>query len=177
TDFTPIGVGRLVVLTLLAITAMALAHLASALGVRGAGGSRWAMVGALVGALVGLTVPPLGLLLGPLLGAIAVELWRTHRLAESIRVGVGAVVGGLAGIVADVAWAFRMVVLFAWWVGGGWGRGARRKYGVRAGGKASRRRRRWRRSARSGPKRLRRRERFEPAHVPPHDAGSRYRSP
>ena len=116
TDFTPIGVGRLVVLTLLAVAAMALAHLASALGVRGAGGSRWAMVGALVGAILGLAVPPVGLLIGPLLGAIAVELWRTHRLADSIRVGVGAVAGVLAGIVAHVALAFTMVALFAWWV-------------------------------------------------------------
>ena len=116
TDFTPIGMGRLIILTLLAVAAMALAHLAAALGVRGAGGSRWAMVGALVGAVLGLAVPPVGLLLGPLLGAIAVELWRTHRLAESVRVGVGAVVGVLAGIVAHVAVAFTMVALFAWWV-------------------------------------------------------------
>jgi uncharacterized protein len=116
TDFTPIGVGRLIVLTLLSIAAMVLAHLASALGVRSAGGSRWAMVGALVGAILGLAVPPAGLLLGPLLGAIAVELWRTHQLAESIRVGVGAVIGVLAGIVAHVALAFTMVALFAWWV-------------------------------------------------------------
>lgn len=116
TDFTPVGVGRLIVLTLLSIAAMVLAHLASALGVRSAGGSRWAMVGALVGAILGLAVPPAGLLLGPLLGAIAVELWRTHKLAESVRVGVGAVVGVLAGIVAHVALAFTMVALFAWWV-------------------------------------------------------------
>jgi len=73
-------------------------------------------VGALVGAVLGLAVPPVGLLLGPLLGAIAVELWRTHKLAESVRVGVGAVVGVLAGIVAHVALAFTMVALFAWWV-------------------------------------------------------------
>jgi uncharacterized protein YqgC (DUF456 family) len=107
------------VLTLLSIAAMVLAHLASALGVRSAGGSRWAMVGALVGAILGLAVPPAGLLLGPLLGAIAVELWRTHQLAESIRVGVGAVIGVLAGIVAHVALAFTMVALFAWWVWAG----------------------------------------------------------
>jgi uncharacterized protein YqgC (DUF456 family) len=116
TDFTPVGVGRLVVLTLLAVAAMALAHLASALGVRGAGGSRWAMVGALVGAVLGLAVPPMGLLVGPLLGAIVAELIRTHRLAGSVRAGVGAVVGVLAGIVAHVALAFTMVALFAWWV-------------------------------------------------------------
>jgi uncharacterized protein YqgC (DUF456 family) len=116
TDFTPVGVGRLVVLTLLAVTAMALAHLAAALGVRGAGGSHWAMLGALVGAVLGLAMPPMGLLVGPLLGAIVAELIRTHRLAGSVRAGVGAVVGVLAGIVAHVALAFTMVALFAGWV-------------------------------------------------------------
>jgi hypothetical protein len=116
TDFTPVGVGRLVVLGLLATVGLVLAHVASALGVRGAGGSRWAMVGALAGAIVGLAMPPAGLLLGPLLGAIAVELARTHRLADSVRAGVGAVVGLVAGVVAHIAVAFTMVALFAWWV-------------------------------------------------------------
>ena len=116
TDFRPIGVGRLVVLGLLAVAGFALGHVASALGVRGAGGSGWAMLGALAGAIVGLAMPPFGLLIGPLLGAIAVELWRTHRLADSVRAGVGAVVGLMAGIVAHIALAFTMVALFAWWV-------------------------------------------------------------
>ena len=93
TDFTPIGIGRLVVLGLLAVAAAVLAHVAAALGVRGAGGSRWAMVGALVGAILGLAAAPAGLLLGPLLGAIVAELVRTHRLATSVRAGIGAVVG------------------------------------------------------------------------------------
>jgi uncharacterized protein len=116
TDFTPVGVGRLVVLGALALTGAVLAHVASALGVRGAGGSRWAMLGALVGGIVGLVVPPVGLLVGPLLGAIGVELARTHRLADSVRAGVGAVVGLVAGVVAHIALAFTMVALFAWWV-------------------------------------------------------------
>ena len=93
TDFTPIGIGRLVVLGLLAVAGAVLAHVAAALGVRGAGGSRRAMVGALVGAILGLAAAPAGLLLGPLLGAIVAELVRTHRLATSVRSGVGAVVG------------------------------------------------------------------------------------
>jgi uncharacterized protein YqgC (DUF456 family) len=116
TDFTPIGIGRLVVLGLLAVAAAVLAHVAAALGVRGAGGSRWAMVGALVGAILGLAAAPAGLLLGPLLGAIVAELARTHRLATSERAGVGAVVGLVAGAVAHVALALVMVALFVWWV-------------------------------------------------------------
>ena len=116
TSFTPVGVGRLVVLATLAVIGVVLGHVATALGVRGAGGSRWAMLGALGGGLAGLLVPPVGLLVGPLLGAIGVELARTQRLADSVRAGVGAVVGLVAGVIAHVALAFTMVALFAWWV-------------------------------------------------------------
>ena len=116
TDFTPIGIGRLVVLGLLAVAAAVLAHVAAALGVRGAGGSRWAMVGALVGAILGLAAAPAGLLLGPLLGAIAVEL----ADSPAGRPACGRVSARwwvlVAGAVAHVALALVMVALFAWWV-------------------------------------------------------------
>ena len=51
-----------------------------------------------------------------LLGAIVAELVRTHRVANSVRAGIGAVVGLVAGAVAHVALALVMVALFAWWV-------------------------------------------------------------
>ena len=116
TSFTPVGIGRLVALATLAVIGSVLSHVATALGVHGAGGSRWAMLGAFVGGLAGVLAPPLGLLVGPLLGAIGVELAQTQRLADSVRAGVGAVVGLVAGVIAHVALAFTMVALFAWWV-------------------------------------------------------------
>jgi uncharacterized protein len=119
TEFTPIGVGRLAILVGLAVVGAVLSQAAAALGVRRAGGSRWAMVGALLGAVVGVFTAPLGLLLGPLLGAVAGEIVRTRRLRGSVRAGVGALVGLALGAAAQVAVSFVMVGLFVWWVRGG----------------------------------------------------------
>jgi uncharacterized protein YqgC (DUF456 family) len=116
TDFTPVGVWRLVILGALAVVGAVLAHVASAIGVRRAGGSRWATVGAVLGAVLGLFAAPMGLLLGPLVGAVAGEVLRTRQLGHGMRAGIGAAVGLLLGAIAHVAVAFVMVGLFLWWV-------------------------------------------------------------
>ena len=54
TGFTPIGYGRLAILAVLAIVGAVLGHVAAVAGVRRAGGSGWAVAGALVGAVLGL---------------------------------------------------------------------------------------------------------------------------
>jgi uncharacterized protein YqgC (DUF456 family) len=118
-DFTPIGPGRLALLTGLAVLATVLAHAAAALGVQRAGGSRGARLGALLGAVVGLFTAPLGLILGPLLGAVAGQILETRRLPGSVRAGVGALAGLALGAAAQVALSFVMVGLFVWWVRAG----------------------------------------------------------
>jgi uncharacterized protein len=115
TDFTVIGVGRLVVLAVIAALAWGLEHVAGAIGARRSGGSRYAVVGALVGTLVGFFFPPIGLLLGPLAGAIGGELVRTGNLDESLKSGIGAFIGTLAGAVVHFALAVMMVALFVYW--------------------------------------------------------------
>jgi uncharacterized protein YqgC (DUF456 family) len=50
------------------------------------------------------------------LGAIAGELTHDRGLADSVRAGVGTLLGLVAGAVAHVAVAAIMVALFAWWV-------------------------------------------------------------
>lgn len=116
TDFAPVGAGRLVILALLAIAGWALEHVAGALGARRAGGSRAAGVGALLGALVGLAFAPLGILLGPLAGAILGELISGRDPSGSVRTGIGTALGMLCGVVAHFAFALTMVALFVWWV-------------------------------------------------------------
>jgi uncharacterized protein YqgC (DUF456 family) len=116
TDFTPVGAGRLAILAALAAAGWAAEHVAGALGARRAGGSRWAVIGALLGAVVGLAAAPLGLLLGPIIGAVAGELLRGRGAAESVRAGVGTAIGVVLGVVAHVAAAVAMVGLFLWWV-------------------------------------------------------------
>jgi uncharacterized protein YqgC (DUF456 family) len=116
TDWIPIGPGRLVILAVLAALAYALSHVAAALGAKRFGGSWWAVVGALVGAAVGVFLGPIGLLLGPVAGAIGGEFLRGGDIEESTRSGIGALVGLAAGIVASLGLAMVMVALFLWWI-------------------------------------------------------------
>jgi uncharacterized protein YqgC (DUF456 family) len=116
TDFTPVGAGRLAILIALGVTAWALEHVAGALGARRAGGGRAAMVGALLGVLVGLTFAPIGLVVGPMAGAVLAQLLAGEELRRSIRVGVGTALGVLAGLASHAVLALMMVALFAWWV-------------------------------------------------------------
>lgn len=92
-DWQPIGLGRLLVLGALTVLAEVAGYVGVALGAKRSGGSRWAVAGALVGAVVGLAFAPLGLIVGPLAGAVLAEVLRTGQLHESLRTGVGAALG------------------------------------------------------------------------------------
>jgi uncharacterized protein len=115
TGWTPVGAGRLVILAALAAVGLVLQHMSGALGARRAGGSRWAVLGAIVGGVVGLFFGVPGLLLGPPLGAIAAEIIRGGDLSASVRAGVATFIGMAAGTVANVAIGVTMVALFLWW--------------------------------------------------------------
>ena len=112
TDFSPVGFGRLVILTVLTGFALVLHYVGSALGTRRYGGSVWGMAGALVGAVVGLFFGLLGLVLGPVAG----ELVRGASLEGSVRSGLGAFIGILFGVVGNVSLGLVMIALFLWWV-------------------------------------------------------------
>jgi uncharacterized protein YqgC (DUF456 family) len=116
TDWTPVGPGRLAILTALTAAALALDYAATVLGARRYGATRWGVVGALVGTVAGLALGPLGLIVGPLAGAVAGELLGGAAPAASLRSGIGAVVGVLAGIVAKLVVGLVMIGLFLWWV-------------------------------------------------------------
>ena len=116
TDFDPIGPGRLAILALLTVIAYGLDYVAGALGVKRFGGSRWAIAVAVVGALVGLFFSLPGLLLGPLLGALAAEYVYTRQLSNSARAALGTVVGLLVGAVAKVGIGLAMIGLFLFWL-------------------------------------------------------------
>ena len=118
-DWAPIGGGRLAILAALSALGFALHHAASAIGARGAGGSAWAFVGALVGGVVGLFFGIPGLLLGPPLGAIAGELVKSGDLRASVRTGIAAFAGMVAGAIANVAIGVTMIALFLWWIARG----------------------------------------------------------
>jgi len=112
-NFQRVGWISLLILGLLAALTTAMDFLASALGAKGAGASRYAFIGASVGALFGLLLGPLGLIVGPLIGALAGELIASQNVERATRAGVGAAFGYILGSVVKLALAFIMLGVFA----------------------------------------------------------------
>jgi hypothetical protein len=112
-DFQHISGVTLVLLGILTGVAVLIDFIASALGTKVAGASKWAFVGAGVGALVGIFFGLIGLLIGPFLGAVAGELLATNDMQRATKAGAGATVGLFLGAVAKIALCFTMLGIFA----------------------------------------------------------------
>lgn len=87
-------------------------YYARALGTQKFGGSKAGAWGAVVGSLIGLFFLPIGLLLGPFLGALVAELASGRRAEEAVRAGFGGMVGVLGSVVVNVILALVLVVAF-----------------------------------------------------------------
>jgi len=84
----------------------------SLVGAKWAGATRWGLFGAVAGAIVGLFFIPLGLLLGPVIGAFAAEVIFARRGVEaSAKSGVGAGIGYGISLAARLAIALLMIML------------------------------------------------------------------
>ncbi|PZQ16605.1 MAG: DUF456 domain-containing protein [Rhodanobacter denitrificans] len=112
-DFVYIGWPTLTVLGVLTVLALIVDFVASILGAKRVGASRWALVGAAVGTLVGVFFGLPGLLLGPFLGALIGELVAGGTLRRSTAVGIGAWLGFVFGTLAKIALCFTMLGVFA----------------------------------------------------------------
>lgn len=92
----------LLVFGVITLLIMSIDNVASAWGARKYGGGKEAMWGALVGGLVGIFIP-LGLIVGPLAGALIAELVFARRpFGLALRAAWGTLIGLLAGIAAKV---------------------------------------------------------------------------
>ncbi len=102
------------VLAALGLVALGLDYLATLLGAKKLGATWKGMVGAVLGIIVGLFVfPPVGLIIGPFVGAMGFE-WAFGREArESAKAGVGAVLGMALGVVGKLVCSVVMFALFA----------------------------------------------------------------
>jgi uncharacterized protein len=107
--FTKVGVVTLVFLGLLTVVAYAIDFAASALGVRRAGASRRAIVGAALGALAGMFFGLPGLIIGPFAGALAAEFTVRRDLRAAGRAGLAAWLGFVVGAALKVALVFVML--------------------------------------------------------------------
>lgn len=111
-DFAYVGPWTLTFLAILAALTYVVDFLAGALGAKGFGATKYAMIGAFVGAVVGIFFGLPGILLGPFLGAVLGELLADRSLREAGAAGLGATIGLALGVAAKMALAFSMIGIF-----------------------------------------------------------------
>ncbi len=110
--FENIGPTFLVVQALLVISVMAVDYLFTAMGSRYFGGSKAAIWGAAGGLLVGLFFFPIGLLIGPFVGATAADLLIRRKTAPAVKSGIGASLGFLSALPIKLAIETVMIIWF-----------------------------------------------------------------
>ncbi|WP_045769961.1 DUF456 domain-containing protein [Xanthomonas albilineans] len=112
-DFEHVGWTTLTVLAVFTAASLLVDLLATALGARRVGASRKAMWGAILGSIAGLPYMPIGLFVGPFVGALAGEYWHSRQLRQAAKVGMGTWMGIVLGMAAKLALALSMIGLFA----------------------------------------------------------------
>jgi hypothetical protein len=116
--FARVGWFPLTVIALLAVLGIVVDHAAGVLGARKAGASWWGMAGAVLGLLVGLPFGLPGIILGPGIGAVALEYARNQEFRRAAKAGGGVLLGFLVGTVLKYAIAAVMigVLVLAYWM-------------------------------------------------------------
>ena len=94
--------------TILWITAVAailvtvLDYIVPVWGTKKFGGSRYGTIGAMLGLIAGLFFAPLGIIIGPFIGAVAGEIMAGKDNRSSLRAGFGSLIGFLTGVVMKI---------------------------------------------------------------------------
>lgn len=112
-DFREISVWVVVLLGVLTVLSIVVDLLATLLGAKRVGASRWAMVGAAIGTFAGLFFGIPGLLAGPFVGAVAGELISGKEWRDASRTGFATWLGLAIGAALKLALAFAMLGIFA----------------------------------------------------------------
>ena len=108
------GLGWLsiLLLLLLLLASYGIDFLGGWFGARRFGATRWGMFGAIAGAVVGLFFGFAGLLIGPVMGALAGELIGGKKMIDAGWAGWGALLGNLAAMIGKLLIGLVMVSWF-----------------------------------------------------------------
>jgi len=101
------------VLGLLVVAAQVFETASSAVGAKYFGSTQWGIWGALIGGLIGIFFTPVGIFLGPVLGALAAEMIIAKReLRSAAKSTWGTFVGTVAGLLIKTGLGLAMVGYF-----------------------------------------------------------------
>jgi len=105
--------GFLVLWLVIAIASTFMDNLLAIWGTKLTGGSKAGTWGAFVGLLVGLLfMGPLGILIGPFLGAFSFEIAAGRAVPAAIRSGIGSLAGFVAGTLLKLGISIWIVILW-----------------------------------------------------------------
>lgn len=110
--FESFGPGFLAIQALLALLVITIDYIFAALGSRYFGGSKKTLFGAAVGLFVGLFFFPLGLLVGPFVGAALADFFVKRSTKEAVKSGLGASLGFLGALPLKLILEIAMITWF-----------------------------------------------------------------
>ncbi|MEQ4575567.1 MAG: DUF456 domain-containing protein [Gammaproteobacteria bacterium] len=111
--FERVGWLPLTAIGALALLSLLVDFLANVYGAQRLGASPKALWGSVIGTFAGLFFLPVGLFVGPFVGAWAGEYWHSRTLGKATRVGLGTWLGILLGAASKLALGFCMLGVFA----------------------------------------------------------------
>jgi len=113
--FGPASVSNamLIILALLTLVALALDFVAGWLGANKFGATWRGALGAVLGGIIGLFFGLPGIILGPFIGAMVLELSGGREWKPAAKAGLGATLGLFAGIVGKLCISVVMILLFS----------------------------------------------------------------
>ena len=111
--FNRVGWLPLVVLGVLTVISIVVDVISTIAGAKKVGASRLALIGSAIGTVAGLFFMPIGLFVGPFIGALAGEYLHGRQLGQATKVGFGTWLGIVLGVALKLGLAITMVGVFA----------------------------------------------------------------
>ena len=112
TDRVDFSVTELVVSALVVIATLVLDYFTPMIGAKKFGGGKYGNRGCVIGTIVGMFFLPLGLILGPFLGAVIGELIAGKPFRAALKAGFGSFVGFLFGTLIKLAVCLYFIIRF-----------------------------------------------------------------
>jgi hypothetical protein len=112
TKFGQFTSATLITFAIVTVIVTVLDYIVPIWGTKRFGGSKYGTRGATVGLIIGFFLGPLGIVLGPLIGAFAGEMIFKDDLSYAFKAGFGSLLGFLTGIGLKLAASFVMTFYF-----------------------------------------------------------------